>query len=514
MTYIAGLYIRLSKEDGDKDESNSVTNQKKLLNQFVDTTNIKIHDFYVDDGKSGTNFEREGFIRLKKDVESRKINCVIIKDLSRLGREYIDSGYYIEKYFPLHGIRFISVLDNIDLKCGESASIEVPIKNVMNDYYAKDISKKIRASFDAKRRNGEFIGAFAPYGYKKDSNNKNHLIIDKESSDVVKKIFNYYLEGMGANSIARKLNYLGIIPPSQYKKQQGLNYINTNKLQSTIYWTYATVKRILMNQVYIGNLVQKRSQCISYKIKKRIQLPKEDFIVVENTHEPIIDKDTWNKTQLLLSKKTRTLKNINKINMFAGILKCGDCGRTMAIKRDCNKINQVQYIYYVCRTYRMYGKDKCSSHSIKAYELEDLILNEINEHISRCEITIKDYDTNMEIDLYNNKIKKLKDEKQKILSLKQSIYEDWKLGDLTKKEYQFFNEDYTNQEISLDVKIDNIYSEIDKVKDQLSVNTNFKEVLQKNNKIEKLDRTILLELIDIIRIYDDNTIEIDWNFRP
>lgn len=514
MTYRAGLYIRLSKEDGDKDESNSVANQKKILKQFIDTTEIEMYDFYIDDGKTGTNFERDGFIRLKKDIESKKINCVIIKDLSRLGREYIDSGHYIEKYFPSHGIRFISVLDNIDLGCGESASIEIPIKNVMNDYYAKDISQKIKASFDAKRENGEFIGAFAPYGYKKDSRNKNKLIIDEEAAQIVKKIFDFYLQGLGSNGIARKLNDLGIMPPSVYKKQKGLNYINASKLGSTTYWTYATVRRMLINQMYIGNMVQKRSQSLSYKIKKRIQLSEEDHIIVENTHEPIIDLDTWNKVQILLTKKTRTLKNTNKINMFSSILKCGDCGRTMAIKRDINKKNSVKYVYYVCRTYRTYGKDKCSSHSIKSVKLEELILNEINEYISNCKINIEDYINTVDIDALTTKIKKLKGEKHKIFSLKQSIYEDWKLGDLTKEEYLNFKKCYLDRETDLNIRIDSINSEIDKVKNQTISNSYFKEILKKHNKIDKLDRTILIQLIDSIKLYDDNRIEINWDFRP
>lgn len=514
MTYKAGLYIRLSKEDGDKDESNSVANQKKLLQQFIDTTDIEPYDFYVDDGRTGTNFERESFIRLKNDIESQKINCVIIKDLSRFGREYIDSGYYIEKYFPSQKIRFISVLDNLDLKYNESAGIEVPIKNVMNDYYAKDISEKIRASFDAKRKNGEFIGAFAPYGYKKDPDNKNHLIIDIKAANIVKKVFNLYLQGLGSNSIARKLNDEAIVPPSIYKKQNGSNYINTNKLESTGYWTYATVKRMLINQTYIGNMVQKKSQQLSYKIKKRIQVPKGEHIIIKNTHEPIIDIDTWNKAQLLLSKKSRNLKNTNKINLFSGILKCGDCGRTMAIKRDVYKKNGVEYVYYVCRTYRAYGKDKCSSHSIKATKLKEIILNEINEYINKSKLLVDDYINIVDIDIFNNKIKKLESEKKKIFSLKQSIYEDWKLGDLTKEEYINFKESYADKESDLNMKIDVAHTEIEKVKNQSIVNNQFKEILQKHKKIDKLDRTILLELIDTIKLYDDNRIEIDWNFRP
>ncbi len=261
-------------------------------------------------------------------------------------------------------------------------------------------------------------------------------------------------------------------------------------------------------------MVQKRSQCLSYKIKKRIQLSKDDHIIVENTHVPIIDKETWNKAQLLLSKKSRTLKNTNKINMFSSILKCGDCGRTMAIKRDFYKTNKVEYIYYVCRTYRMYGKDKCNSHSIKAEVLEKMILDEINEYISRCKVTIEDYVSTIDIDILNAKIKKLNGEKDKIFSLKRSIYEDWKLGDLTKEEYLRFKESYLDKEADLNFKIDASYLEIDKVKNQSLVNNQFREILQKYKRIDKLDRTILIEFIDVIKLYNDNRIEIDWNFRP
>jgi len=512
ITQKAGLYIRLSKEDGDKTESNSVMNQKKLLNQYIKTTDIEVYDFYIDDGKTGTNFEREAFIRLKEDIESKKINCVMIKDLSRLGREYIDSGYYIEKYFPSHNIRFISILDNIDLKRNESVGIEVPIKNVMNDYYAKDISKKIRATFDAKRKNGEFIGAFAPYGYKKDPDNKNHLIIDNDAAEVVRKIFGFYLEGMGSNSIARKLNDIGIIPPSLYKKQKGSNYINTNKLESTVYWTYTTVKRMLINQMYIGNMVQKRSQCLSYKIKKRIQISKDDHIIVEHTHEPIIDRDIWNKVQVLLSKRSRIIKNTDKVSMFASIIKCGDCGRTMAIKRDYNKTMDVEYLYYICRTYRVYGKDKCKSHSIRVEELESIVLKQINDYIHKMKLVIYDYHNNSDVNLLNNKINQLKMEQDKIFSLKQNIYEDWKLNDLAREDYLRFRDAYIEKESELVKKIEAINQEIHKMKNQSIINNKFTDHLKKYKVINHLDRTILLELVDTIEIYGDNRIEINWNF--
>ena len=341
------LYIRLSREDDeDKSESNSVTNQRILLQEYLkNKSEFVIYDIYIDDGYSGTDFNRPGFQRLLQDMKENKFNTLIVKDLSRLGRNYIEVGNYIEQIFPLFKIRFIAVNDNIDsFKDPTSVNnVIVPFKNLMNDEYCRDISMKIRSSFNTKKRNGQFVGAWAPYGYIKDPKNKYHLIIDDEPAQIVKLIFKMALEGKGRQTIAKELNQMGVINPTGYKqKVLKLNYTN---LSATTFgndysWTNTSISQILKNRVYVGDLVQCKERVISYKIHKTIKNEKEDWIIVENTHEPIIDRQDFNKIQdLLLSRDTRVEKN-GELSMFAGHIRCADCKRAMNKKTLSNKSRQ------------------------------------------------------------------------------------------------------------------------------------------------------------------------------
>ena len=298
LVWKVALYIRLSREDEeDKIESNSVTNQRALLQEYLKNKNeFVIYDIYIDDGYSGTDFNRPNFQRLLNDMKDNKFNTIIVKDLSRLGRNYIEVGNYIEQIFPLFKIRFISINDMID-SYKDPASINnviVPFKNLMNDEYCRDISMKIRSAFNTKKRNGDFVGAWAPYGYIKDPKNKYHLIIDEESSQTVKLIFKWALEGKGRNTIAKELNKMGILNPTGYKQKiLNLNYTNLSATSfgNDYAWTNTTISQILKNRVYVGDMVQCKERVVSYKIHKIVKNPKEDWIIVENTHEPIVDRD-------------------------------------------------------------------------------------------------------------------------------------------------------------------------------------------------------------------------------
>lgn len=282
-----GLYLRLSKEDDTYNQSESILNQKDYLSDIVIKNGWTLVDTYVDDGFTGTNFDRPGFNMLLNDIEEKKINLVITKDLSRLGRDYIKTGYYIEQYFPEHGVRFIAVNDGIDTFSQNNSNNDLsPFKSVMNDIYAKDISKKVRSTMDNKRANGKFIGAFAPYGYVKSPENKNKLVIDPETSPIIKQIFKLYLSGYGYAKIANILNDEEVPPPSVHKLNNS-NYKNP-KLKSCL-WTHETVSKILSNPTYAGNLAQNKYYKVNYKLKKLRNVPRDKWVVVENTHEPIVD---------------------------------------------------------------------------------------------------------------------------------------------------------------------------------------------------------------------------------
>ncbi len=514
MTYNAGLYIRLSREDGDKQESNSISNQRQLLNQFIQSTDIQLIDYYIDDGFTGTNFERPGFKQLINDIENKKINCVIVKDLSRLGRDYIETGHYLEKYFPSNGIRFIALNDNIDTKTTSTTSIDVPIKNVINDYYAQDISKKVKSAFDSKRKNGEFIGAFAPYGYMKNPENKNHLVVDKEAAETIKLIYSLYLEGIPQQGIARKLNEMGISSPTAYKQKNGDSYINGNKLKSTSYWTYSTIRRILQHQVYIGNLVQKKTETINHKIKQKHVVPKDEQIIAIGTHESIVEKDIWERVQSLLTQRTKKLQNLNVVNLYAGFLKCNTCGRSMSVRYSNNKKIKNYYTYYICQTYRVYGKNHCTSHSIKKDDLDDFVLMTINLHIAAIlNISSYDYSQISNSNTLQTQLNNLEKEKQTTYSLKKSIYEDWKLGDLSKGDYLNFNESYDERLNQLDVKIKKLKININNEKNITEVQNQWIIKFKKYGHIHTLDRKILAEMVKYITIYEDGSANVHLAFE-
>ncbi|MCD7862973.1 MAG: recombinase family protein [Lachnospiraceae bacterium] len=308
-----------------------MSNQRKLIADFLKGKDeFVVYDTYVDDGFTGLSFQRPSFMRMMDDIEDGNVNCVIVKDLSRFGRDYIETGRYLERYFPDNDVRFIAITDNID-SMKQSYDILLPIKNIFNEQYARDISKKVHASMKTKQKAGEFIGAFASYGYRKSPTDKNKLVIDDYAANVVRRIFQMYISGYGKIRIAGVLNKEGIECPSEYKKLNGENYCNSHKLESTSYWTYSTVNRILKNEMYIGNMVQGRK---TQRMKGRQRsVDKEDWIIVEHTHESIIDPETWQKAQELLKRRTRELDLHSNVSVFAGFLKCGDCGRSLVKKR-------------------------------------------------------------------------------------------------------------------------------------------------------------------------------------
>ena len=296
------LYCRLSREDGDRMESDSIGNQRKLLEEYIENhPDLTATECYADDGYTGTNFQRPAFQRMLRDVESGRIRCVLVKDLSRFGRDYIETGRYLERWLPEHGVRFIAVTDNIDSARG-AYDMMMPLKNLFNTQYARDISQKVKSSLRAKQQRGEFIGAFASYGYCKDPQNHNRLVIDPPAAEVVRRIFTLFENGTGKLRIARQLNEEGIPCPSEYKRLTGEKYRNNHRLAATTYWTYATIHRILQNEMYIGNMEQGRDDRLQMHGKAR-RKERSLWTVVPGTHQPIIEQDQWRRVQTLLNAK-------------------------------------------------------------------------------------------------------------------------------------------------------------------------------------------------------------------
>lgn len=517
----AALYVRLSREDGDKEESDSVVNQKDLLQQFVSLEpDIMVYDIYMDDGWSGTNFERPDFIRMMNDMKEKKINCVVVKDLSRFGRNYIDVGQYIEKIFPLMDIRFISITDNLDsVKNPQTMNnIMVPFKNLINDEYCRDISNKVRSSLDMKRKQGKHIGSFACYGYKKDPNDHNHLVIDEEAAEIVRDIFRWYISGMSILSIAQKLNELRIPNPSNYKKMIGLKYKNRYEKISNGKWPDSSVRRILGNQMYIGNLVQGVQKIKSYKVQVAQRQEKDDWIIVENTHEPIICKEDFELVQELLDRNTRKAPAKKEVYLFSGFVKCGDCERSMSRKHHQHDYGE--YAYYVCTTYTKLDKTACSKHTIRADKLEAIVLASIQSQIALAvdmEKAIKRINSSTQANKESVRLCKMleqaKREAEQAEKMIIDLYPDWKSGVISKDEYIKLKERFGDQKFAALQRIQELQAKIeDAVGGQDSTNQ-FLENFIKYKNIDKLTREVIVALIDMIYIYEGNRIKIVFKYQ-
>jgi len=513
--HLVALYIRLSREDGDKLESDSIVNQRNKLRNFIEgKEEFVFHDTYVDDGFTGTNFDRQDFKRMISDIENRTVNCVIVKDLSRFGRDYIGVGEYLEKIFPQNNVRFIAIDDNID-SSKNVYDMMMPVRNVFNEQYAADISKKVKSAFKTKQLNGEFIGAFAPYGYKKDPHNKNKLVIDTYAADIVKRVFDMYLSGKGKIAIAKQLNSESIPCPSAYKSLNGLNYTNGQNINDTKYWTYATIHRMLKHEVYIGNTVQGTNYRMNIKVKAKM-LPREQWITVKNTHEPIIDKQTWNAVQNLLQRDTRQIDFNQNISVFAGFLCCGDCGRAMA-KNSYTKKNGEKSISYRCGSYQRYGSDVCTTHTIRHEVLEKVILDDINSMI----INLKAFKRIVENSVKSSEKKRVSSEQEinrisvmleKTKRLKKGLYEDYKEGLLLLDEYKSLKERYDEEE-QLYANMVASLSQNDDISDSDAIAQEWVVHLLERGSIEELDRVMLSELVDEIHVFEDSKIKIIYRIE-
>ncbi len=521
--YHAAIYVRLSKEDGDvasaaKAESNSISNQKNLIKDFLkDKDDIIVVSERVDDGYSGSDFERPGFQMMMDDIRRGTVDCVIVKDLSRFGREYIDSGKYIERLFPALGVRFIAVNDHIDSKEESSRDdIVVPFKNLMNDAYCRDISIKIRSHLEVKRRNGEYIGAFTPYGYKKDENDKSRLVPDLYAAGVVKDIFRMKLHGMSQTAIADRLNEQGILSPMEYKHSLGIRIQDNFKTHEQAEWSSMSVRRVLENEVYVGTLTQGKHSTPNHKIKKIMDKPEEEWIRIEDNHEPVVSKREFAIVQRLLGMDTRTSPNEDEVYVLSGLAVCADCGAPM-IKRNVPAGGKV-YSYYICS--KNAATKQCGTHRIPKDKLERLVFDVLKTHIASVldagrilayintvpfqELEIKELERQKEAK---------EQEMQRCRELRDMLYEDLKEGIVSKEDYAELYEGYNNKRKKAEDAVRKISRTIQDVIDAKTDKYEWLRYFKEYQNISELSRTAAVELIERVKVYDKNHIEIDFCFQ-
>ena len=523
-TFQAAVYLRLSREDGDvtegsKQVSNSIANQNELVMDYLKShPEISVISTYTDDGYTGVNFDRPEFQRMLSDIREGKINCVIVKDLSRFGRNYIESGRYIEKIFPMLGIRFIAITDGYDsINEDMGSDMIVPFKNLINDAYCRDISIKIRSHMDIKRRNGEYIGAFAAYGYLKDEENKNHLVVDEYAADVVRDIFSMKLCGMSQQAIADKLNADGILSPIQYKKSIGVGLNSSFQKALKPKWSYNAVLRILKNEVYTGTVVQGKCTTPNYKIKKRIHRNETEWIRVEDMHEAIIPKSDFDIVQDILLRDTRVAPEQAEVFPLAGMVFCADCGEPMV--RKTVPAGGKRYVYYVCSGNKR-DKSKCSTHNISEKNLIQGVLGVVQDHIGKViatadavEVIHQTQKTKPDVVKLEGRLQKLSEEAEACNSRKMNLYEDYKDGILSKDEYSMLKDKYQSQMDDLEKSIASIEAARDGILANGTGRQEWIDKLRKYDGATELDRELVTFLIDKIEVVDPETILVTYRFE-
>lgn len=515
-TWRACGYVRLSHEDGDKEESNSITGQKNLIRDFFSRhPELEECGMAVDDGFSGSSFERPAFQKMMDDVRAQKIDCIVVKDLSRFGRNYLDAGEYIEKIFPFFGVRFIAVNDSYDsLDNAASDGLVVPFKNLINEAYCRDSSVKIRSCLEVKRRRGDFTGSFAVYGYLKDPQNKNHLVVDAFAADVVRDIYQWKLEGVSAADIAGRLNADGILAPMDYKRQQGLRFATPFRIKSRSPWSATAVLRILKNPVYTGILEQGKNTTLSYKVKKRVAKPRGEWAVVESAHEAVVDRQDFLSVQKVLVLDTRKSPGRDRVELFSGMVLCGECGAAMV--RKTVPSGGKKYIYYVCSAHK--NEKTCFAHSIRDTALEKIVLESLQkqiQYIISLAGLLEMADTAPLRKAGAKKIQERMDsrkrEADRYRRLMESLYENMVDGVITREEYHELKKNYSDLCSEAEKQAEGLQEEMVRTLESSVDGNGWMEQFKKYGNITELDRTAVVSLIDRIFIYRDRRVDIIYS---
>lgn len=520
MMYQMAAYCRLSKDDGENRVSESIENQLKMIREYVSkSADLEIVDIYVDDGYSGLYFaNRPEFQRMMADICKGRIQGVITKDISRLGREHIETSNYIERVFPSLGIRYIAILDGLDSISHENEEL-AQFKTLFNDMYSRDISKKIKGSLNAQKKRGDFMSGFAPYGYIRNPENKHQLVVDEEAASVVKTIYRLFLSGYSREGIAKKLNEEGIMTPSEYKRSvQGLKYANATEKSGKKGWAYPTISAILKNKVYTGAMVQNKTEKVSYKTDKFRYVPEEEQSIVEDTHEAIITKDTYEQVQEIMKKRTRTpgfLSENRKVNPYAGILVCGDCGYNLQ-RVTCRD-------GYECGTYHKKGNALCRSHFIKKSVLDSIVRDEVQRQGKLSwkegdkDDLLKSADRKQEVkrkcEETDKKIERLQKELAGIQKYKKKTYENYVDAVLNQEEYISYKTEYEQHEKTIQRKMKQLEKERDAIGMEEENYENWVESFVKYGDLKKITREIMVELIDKIVVYEDNRMDIEFKYQ-
>ena len=505
---IAGIYCRLSQDDGSTGESGSIQTQKTLLTQYCQEHQIEIGGYYCDDGWSGTNFDRPDFKRMLEDIEAGKINLVLVKDLSRFGREYAQMGLYIEHYFEEKGIRFISVAENIDSKNGTD-NLVLPFTNVINSFYARQASTKTKAAHRARAKAGMYLGSRAPFGYLKDPNDRHHLIVDPEAADVVRSIFQMFAEGIGYVRMTKILRERKILNPQAYFNQNNPDYYkNSDYWRKPFDWHATSIRAILNNPVYLGKVVFGRRKTKGFFDKRCVEVDESEWIVTENTHEPLISQELWDTVHQMMQSRRRE-NSSGKVQPFAGLVKCADYGSALNVGYDKK---HGRYTGFSCWVYKNYGKERCSSHFISWNALNQLVLEDIRFNALEAKFAAVDY-INMlvsaktekkqeQLERCKRELKKTDkriDELSKILN---KLYEDLALEKISEERYQSMAPGYEREQLQLKEKREMMAAEIARNDEVYENIEKFLPIIWKYTDIQELTAQILNELIEKIVVHE------------
>ena len=516
--YKATKYIRLSHSDAKDGESNSVTTQRSLLDSYIESQpDIEAVSEKVDDGVSGIVFDRPAFKEMMADIEAGEINCVIVKDLSRFGREYIETGRYLRQILPAYGVRFIALNDNIDTLKDNSDDLIVSVKSIINDAYCRDISVKTRSSLNAKRDSGEFVGACPIYGFKKAEDNHNQLVIDEYPASIVRDIFRMKIDGMSAARIADTLNGLGVLSPLEYKKDRGLPHPKGGYADKDgAKWSANTIIRMLNDETYTGTLIQGRQGTLNYKIKDLINRPESDWKRTEEAHEAIIQKHDFDLAQKIMRLDTRTAPGQDKVYMFSGVLICGCCGARMT--RKTVPYNGKSYYYYYCPTTKKRGCQAAAT--IREADLSECIMESIKAHISgvaSLEAILSQNDgkraASALVAQYRMQIRDNANQLKKISGNKSTLYENMVSGLLTKEGYKELKAQYTYDETRLREAIDTLECRLEDALSGKSDRLRWTEHFKHFDGMCELDRRMVIHLIQSIRVISKTELKITFNYQ-
>ena len=518
--YTAALYLRLSKDDGFADrDSGSIDTQREMLTRFCRENNIIIYDYYIDDGFSGTNFERPSFKRMIEDIENKNVNCVITKDQSRLGRNHLESGFYMEVYFPEHNVRYIAVTDNVDTLNSSTLDI-APFRNLLNDMYAQDVSKKIKSAFVTRQKQGKFIGTKAPYGYMKDPNDKNHLIIDERYAPIVRMIFQLSIDGNGINRIRNYLIEQKVPRPAYAAMEADSSYGRFISDDESIYqWTAGCIREILRNPVYAGHIRGQKRPKISHKSSKRKSVSAAGTFVVKNMHEPIIEPEKWELVQRLIDSRRHERKREKFDNIFCGLLRCADCGYavTLCSANRTKRENIIDMLGYQCSGYRNYGKKKCTHHWIEARDLYDSVLDDIRKQADKAiaddekmvaEIIAKlDTGAAENVKRTEKELRKAKTRLAELDKLYAVLYEDKVSGNISDRNFRQLSTAYETEQIELERKICEYEQSLHTAKEHNENADVFVNMIKDYSGITELTSAVLNTLIDKIVIHEAEIVD-------